>query len=146
MRCLSVTPGPIPMAKDAIWTVGIPQSLASDLLYNEVRHRVNIRIWWPSKLAVTVRLLICTRELLGSNPDGFTDYVDRDISWFTLVPLDQICTRILHECIALCKCAYYIDEPAPPTIPYQAESVPLPLSNSSGPTLISYMPGRAVMH
>jgi hypothetical protein len=31
--------------------------------------------------------------------------------------VDQICTRFLHACIALCKCADWFDEPAPPTIP-----------------------------
>jgi hypothetical protein len=65
--------------------------------------------------------------------------------------LNQSCTRFLHACNALCNVQTGLTNLHPP--PYRSrqiiylshsESVPLPLRNSSGQSLISYMPGRAV--
>jgi hypothetical protein len=70
----------------------------------------------------------------------------------TLHSLEQSCTRFLHACSALCKCADWLCRTCTPP-PYRSrqimclshsESVRLPLRNSSGPPLTSYMPGRAV--
>jgi hypothetical protein len=60
-------------------------------------------------------------------------------------PLHQRCTRFLHACSALCKRANWLCRTCTPhhTVAGRS-SVSLTQSNSRGPPLASYMPGRSI--
>jgi hypothetical protein len=62
---------------------------------------------------------VCMLTMSTNNSDV---YVTRE--WQAL---GQMCTRFLHACSALCKCANWCVEPAPPTIPHQADHLSLSL-------------------